>query len=152
MKKILVLLIGLMLVMTVSVLAKPAGYNWKANVFVGTGMQWCMQKFDNEAWCTSYLGPYADDKLKMKWNAEWNRGNDKGWDNPPYDAWLDNQWNGMFSGGSGEVWHYKIKWVPDPENSEYPIWGQFETLMDHGTVKHVGHEWWGHVIPSGYGS
>ena len=154
MKKLLIgSIIAALLVASVGiVMAEPTGYNNNARVFVGTGLQWCMQKFSQtEDYCRDYLGVYADDKLKMKWNAEWNRGNDEGWDTPPYDAYLDNQWNGMFPDGSGEVWHYKIKWVSDPENSQYPIWGQFETLMDHGTVKHVGHDWWGHVIPSGYG-
>jgi hypothetical protein len=49
--------------------------------------------------------------------------------------------NGAVPGGSGEVWHYKIKWVgPELEGSPcwveggYPIWGQFEVIMDHGTM------------------
>ncbi|PJE63372.1 hypothetical protein COU89_03700 [Candidatus Roizmanbacteria bacterium CG10_big_fil_rev_8_21_14_0_10_45_7] len=40
-----------------------------------------------------------------------------------------------------EVWHYKIVWVgPELEASPcwreggYPIWGQFEVIMDHNTV------------------
>jgi len=164
MKKILIgsIIVAFLVVSVGIVMAKPAGYNWKANVFVGTGMQWCMEKFDDEPWCTTNYGPWGNDKLKMKWSKAWHMavfgpddirgGNDTlSWSEAVDQygsAWVDNQWNGMFPGGSGEVWHYKIKWVSDPEN---PIWGQFETLMDHGTVKHVGHDWWGHVIPSGYG-
>jgi len=56
------------------------------------------------------------------------------------------------------VWHYKIKWVgPELENSPcwveggYPIWGQFEVIMDHGTAGGE-HIWYTHAIPSGYGT
>src|SRR5574337_384072 len=78
-------------------LATPAGfdqygYNRTARVFVGTGISWCMAKVGDEAWCTNYLGPYANDHLVMKWNKEWDRGNAEGWSNPPYDAWTDNEW------------------------------------------------------------
>lgn len=59
-----------------------------------------MGKVGDEAWCQSYLGPHANDRLVMKWKAEWDRGNAEGWSNPPYDAWLNNQWKGMTPGGS----------------------------------------------------
>jgi hypothetical protein len=101
--------------------------------------------------------PYANDKLVMKWNAEWDRGNDESWSNPPYDAWENNEWNGAIPGGSGEVWHYKIKWVepcgaygePTPDGG-YCIWGQFEVLMDQGTADGE-HIWYTKAIPNGYG-
>ncbi len=92
----------------------------------------------------------------MKWNSEWDRGNEEGWSNPPYDAWENNEWNGQVDGGSGEVWHYKIKWVgTELENSDrwedggYAIWGQFEVIMSQGTAD--GHFWDCHAIATGYG-
>lgn len=134
------------------------GYNRCAHQFVGTGMSWCMGKFGNAAWCEANYGPWGDDKLKMKWNAEWDRGNVEDWNDGPYDAYLDNQWNGMVPSGSGETWHYMIKWIdgcgPDesPTNDGgYCIWGQFEVIMSHGTVGGE-HIWDTHAIPSGYGA
>jgi hypothetical protein len=70
------------------------GYNRKARIFVGTGMSWCMGKVGDQAWCENYLGIYANDKLVMKWNAEWDRGNAENWANGPYGAWTDNEWKG----------------------------------------------------------
>jgi hypothetical protein len=134
-----------------------SGYNHVARIFNGTAMQWCMEKVGDETWCEDYLGESANDKLIMKWNAEWDRGNAEGWANPPYDAWENNQWNGNVPGGSGDVWHYKIVWIEpceegtDLPNGGYCIWGQFAVLMDHGTADGV-HEWLAHAIPNGYGS
>jgi hypothetical protein len=135
-----------------------AGYNRRARILNGTGWSWCMDKFDNEAYCESYLGPYANDKLVMKWNAEWDRGNAEGWSNPPYDAWENNQWNGMVPNGSGEVWHYKIVWVGpcgaegNPlDNGGYCIWGQFAVILSHGTSGGQ-HSWDAHASPAGYGT
>jgi len=130
------------------------GYNRTARIFVGTGSSWC----EARGAPSSCLGVYSNDKLVMKWNEEWDRGNQELWANPPYDAWLNNQWNGNTDGGSGEVWHYKIKWVgpcgpdytPLPDGG-YCIWGQFETLMDQGTAEGV-HYWYTHAIPNGYGA
>jgi len=151
---------------TTTVSAAPAasggfdefGYNRTARIFNGTGWSWCMGKFDNETFCSSYMGPYANDKLIMKWNAEWDRGNAEGWSNPPYDAWENNEWNGAVPGGSGEVWHYKIVWVGNcnanpslvPEGG-YCTWGQFATIMDQGKDP-SGHFWFAHGNPTGYGS
>ena len=143
------------------VVAKPAGYNDKARVFVGTGLQWCEQKFGwTEDACRDYLGIYADDKLKMKWNAEWDRGNEENWldVNGYHGAWSDNQWNGMFPDGSGETWHYMNRWIgpcgatgtPTP-NGGYCIWGQFEVTMSHGTFDGE-HHWDAHAIPAGVGA
>jgi len=135
-----------------------AGYNRTARIFNGTGWSWCMDKVNNAAYCTAYLGPYADDMLLMKWNAEWDRGNAENWNNPPYDAWTSNDWNGAFSGGSGSVWHYKFVWVGDcvadptlvPAGG-YCIWGQFATIMDQGTDGGA-HYWYARATPSGYGT
>lgn len=135
------------------------GYNRVARIFSGTGWTWCMGKVGDEAWCIDYLGPYANDKLIMKWNAEWDRGNAEGWNNPPYDAWENNEWNGMAPGGSGAVWHYKIVWVGPcsdgavlPDGS-YCLWGQFAVIMDQGIDPSMGpgHIWFAHANPSGYG-
>ncbi len=138
-----------------------AGYNRTARIFNGTGWSWCMDKVGNAAWCSSYLGPYANDKLLMKWNAEWDRGNAEGWSNPPYDAWENNEWNGRGRNGSGAVWHYNIAWVgpcgpagtPLPDGG-YCIWGQFEVLMDHGTDPSFGpgHIFFALATPAGYGA
>ena len=133
------------------------GYNRTARNFVGTGWSWCMGKVGDEAWCTDYLGPYANDKLVMKWNAEWDRGNAEGWSNPPYDAWCSNEWNGMMPGGSGETWHYKYAWVgpcgaygTPLDNGGYCIWGQFAVIMSHGTYEGQ-HFWDALASPAGYG-
>ncbi len=162
MKKIIfALLISVMMVMSVSLVMAVgngwSGYNYKAGIFVGTGLQWCTQK---PADC-SYLGPYINDKIVMKWNAEWDRGNDENWANPPYAAWTDNEWNGKFKGGSGAVWHYKIKWVGNcvadptllPEGS-YCIWSEFAVLMDQGVDPSYGpgHIWLAQATPNGYGA
>ncbi len=135
------------------------GYNRSARIFNGTAEGWCMEKFSQtEAYCEAYLGVYAHDKLIMKWNAEWDRGNTEDWLNPPYNAWENNQWNGKVPGGSGEVWHYKIVWVgpcgadeTPLDNGGYCLWGQFEVLSDHGTADGV-HTWLTHAKPNGYGS
>lgn len=133
------------------------GYNRSARIFNGTGMSWCMGKINNQTYCETYYGPWENDKLIMKWNAEWDRGNAENWAFGPYDAWEDNEWNGAFPGGSGEVWHYKIKWVEPcgPDGTPLAdggkcIWGQFEVLMDQGTSAGV-HTWLTHVM-AGYGS
>ncbi len=119
-----------------------------------------MAKYDDVVKCEADMGPWGNDRLKMKWNAEWDRGNYEGWNDPDgYRAWEDNQWNGMVPGGSGETWHYKIKWIgpcgpdytPLPSGG-YCLWGQFEVTMDHGTSRSAGHSWWTHARPTGYGN
>ena len=132
------------------------GYNRTARIFNGTGSSWCLQR-GAPANC---LGIYSPDKLVMKWTAEWDRGNAEGWTDPNgYRAWEDNEWNGK-NGGSGAVWHYKIKWVgscgadgtPLPDGG-YCIWGQFEVLMDQGQDPAFGpgHLWFAKALPNGYG-
>jgi hypothetical protein len=140
------------------------GYNDKARIFNGTGSSWCQGKLGwDESVCDSYMSPYGKDKLIMKWTEDWDRGNSEGWSNPPYDkAWTDNEWNGKgVKDGSGAVWHYKIVWVgPELEDSPYwreggyPIWGQFEVVMDQGQDPNIGpgHTWFAKATPNGYGS
>src|SRR3989344_4411365 len=66
------------------------GYNDTARIFNGTGSSWCLAGGQ----AANCMGAYSNDKLLMKWNAEWDRGNDEGWSSPPYAAWTDNEWNG----------------------------------------------------------
>jgi len=136
-----------------------SGYNWKANIFIGTGAQWCLQSGYGEG-CVASLGPSANDLIEMKWNEQWNLCNEYGEDNPTYcvGAFENNLWNGKVPGGDGGVWHYKIIWV-GPEGTEspywlaggYSIWGNYEVIMDQGTYDNV------HIInaiatPNGYGA
>lgn len=137
------------------------GYNRVARIFSGTGLSWCQGKLGwSVAQCQAYLGVYTYDKLVMKWNAEWDRGNAEGWNNGPYDAWENNEWNGKVANGSGAVWHYKIVWVGNcVENTSlvppggYCIWGQFATIMDQGIDPNYGpgHLWFALANPAGYG-
>ena len=107
MKKIIIgLLISVMLVMPVGLVmaVKPSsagtctlangnvvatgfdqyGYNRCAHQFVGTGSSWCLARGAS----ANCLGIYSPDKLVMKWNAEWDRGNAEGWSDPNgYRAW-----------------------------------------------------------------
>ena len=134
------------------------GYNDTARIFNGTGSSWCLAG-GSSAGC---MGAYSNDKLVMKWTADWDRGNAENWANPPYTgAWTDNEWNGKGKGGSGSVWHYKIVWVgAELENSQYwrpggyAVWGQFEVLMDQGVDPSYGpgHIWFAKATPNGYGS
>jgi len=131
------------------------GYNRTARIFNGPASGWCLEQ-GRPADC---LGIYSNDKLTMKWNAEWDRGNAENWANPPYAAWENNEWNGAFPGGSGAVWHYKIKWIggcvdgtPLPDGG-YCIWGQFDVIQDHGIDPNIGpgHIWFALAKPNGYG-
>ena len=163
------LLLSVVGLMTVPVMATPdIGYNWKARIFVGTGEQWCMEKLGwDHPTCEAYMEPYAHDKLIMKWSEAWQLaefgpdGIRKNGDELPWtsNAWENNEWNGAAPGGSGEVWHYKIKWIgecgadytPLPDGG-YCIWGQFEVLQDHGMTLHVGHLFLALAKPNGYGT
>jgi len=133
------------------------GYNYSARVFVGLA-DGIDKALDGKVWGDP---TYAKDRLVMKWNAEWDRGNLEGWSKPPYSAWEDNEWNGKVPGGSGQVWHYKIDWdkgcadtgvVSKPGG--YCGWGQFEVVMDHGMDFNAGpsHIWFAHAKPTGYGA
>ena len=142
---------------TVSVGFDEWGYNRCARVFNGTYSSWCVERGAAPD-CAGSL--YSSDKLVMKWNAEWDRGNAEGWSIPPYSAWLDNEANGNKAGGSGAVWHYKFQWVGSCvdgiffADGGYCIWGQFEVLMDQGLDPNIlpGHIWYARAISNGYGN
>lgn len=135
------------------------GYNNTARVFNGPLSGWCNAKGISLATCGDYGFGSANDKLVMKWNAEWDRGNKEGWTNGPYNAWTDNEFNGNVPGGSGFVWHYKIVWIgnyiSDPSlipSGAYGIWGQFAVIMDQGVDPALGHESFALGTPTGYGA
>ena len=158
MKKVAILTIVVLAFLVVTpVLAQGGfdelGYNRQARIF-NAPVDGADGVLDGAYWGDP---TYANDKLKMKWNSEWDRGNAEGWSDPNgYAAWIDNQWNGK-AGGTGEVWHYKIKWVgpcgstgtPLPDGG-YCIWGQFAVVMSHGNID--GHFWDAHAKPSGFGN
>ena len=139
------------------------GYNRTARNFVGTCLSWGMGKYGwTEAEAQAYCGVYSNDKLVMKWNAEWDRGNAEGWANGPYDAWIDNEWNGR-NNGSGETWHYKIAWDRGCANNGTPsgaavkggaycIWGPFAMLQSQGSGADNVHYWDVLLAPAGYGA
>jgi hypothetical protein len=164
MKKLIVALALLLVLVTPSLAIADGGfdewgYNVQARLFNGVAWDWCMHKVGSESWCTAYLGASANDKIVMKWNSEWERGNAENWSKPPYRAWENNEWNGAFPGGSAAVWHYKIVWVgscgadgaPLP-NGGYCIWGQFEVIMDHGVDPAHAHMWYALARAAGYGA
>lgn len=92
----------------------------------------------------------------MKWNAEWDRGNEEGWAKPPYAAWLNNEWNGHVPGGSGESAIFKTVWDAGcvathgttASTGGTCIWDQFAVLMDH----YPNGDWVGKANPAGYGA
>lgn len=153
------------LVLSVPAMAKGGfdefGYNYQARIFVGRA-DGVDRVLDGKVWGDP---TYANDWLVMKWSKAWDDARfgpdgirDSG-DELPWtpDAWCTNEWNGAVPGGSGEVWHYKIIWVgPELENSPYwreggyPIWGQFEVIMDHG-VAEGEHKWYALATPNGLG-
>ncbi len=130
------------------------GYDLQARIFVGPadGADGVLDG--------AYFGDptFARDQLVMKWNAEWDRGVSEAWANPPYQAWIDNQWNGRVPGGSGEAWHYRIVWVGPCGEDGAPLdgggsclWGQFSVLLSHGT-EGGAHVWDAHALPAGPGA
>ncbi|MBI2652409.1 hypothetical protein HYX00_02990 [Candidatus Woesearchaeota archaeon] len=160
MKKGLVLMmIAVMILATGIVFATHAtakgfdqfGYNYKARIFVGAA-DGVDRILDGKVWGDP---TYANDQLVMKWSKAWDDARFHGAAWTP-DAWVDNEWNGM-ADGSQSNWHYKIIWVgsqlqnsPYWRNGGYPIWGQFEVIMDQGTDA-TGHQWYAHATPNGYG-
>lgn len=130
------------------------GYNRCARQFVGRA-DGVDKSLDGTVWGDP---TFANDHLVMKWNAEWDRGNAEKWTKPPYDAWLDNEWNGVRADGSGYTEHFKTKWSADcaanvaPAAGTYCIWDQFLVLMDQGIAPGDGHEWWAKAIPGGFGN
>ena len=131
------------------------GYNYQARVFVGKA-DGVDRNLDGTVWGDP---TYANDLLVMKWSKGWDdaRFNGAPWTS---DAWENNEWNGMFPGGSGAVWHYKIQWIPEACSPEYSIlsdggeciWGHYEIIMDQGQDPSIVQHWLAHAIPTGYGS
>jgi len=129
------------------------GYNYTAHIFVGKA-DGVDRVLDGKLWGDP---TYANDHLVMKWSKAWDDARFHGAPWTP-EAWENNEWNGKVPGGSGEVWHYKIQWVgscgvdgtPLPDGG-YCIWGQFEVIMDHGTIANE-HFWLAHANPTGYGT
>lgn len=129
------------------------GYNYNARIFQGKA-DGVDKMLDGKVWGDP---TYASDMLVMKWNAEWDRGNEEDWQNGPYRAWEDNEWNGQVPGGSGYSEHYKIVWVgpcgangTELPSGGYCIWNQFAVIFDQGNGPD-GHFWYTHANPSGYG-
>lgn len=172
MKKILGLFVGLILVLTLAVSVHAAGgfdefgYNNTARIFNGPLSGWCNKLYSNTNGCVgSPYETWANDHLAMKWNAEWDRGNAEGWTGSNgYNAWIDNEWNGMVPGGSGETWHYKIAWdkgcasvahEPSTEaikGGAYCLWGPFALLQSQGSGADRVHVWEVLLKPAGYGA
>lgn len=128
------------------------GYNYVAGIFVGSA-DGVDRVLDGKVWGDP---TYANDHLVMKWSKAWDDARFHGADWTP-EAWCNNEWNGMVEGGSGEVWHYKTVWVgPELEASPYwreggyAIWGQFEVIMDQGTLEGI-HYILAKANPCGYG-
>lgn len=97
------------------------GYNEKASIFVGTGLEWCEPRTNDPSACEEMLGPRINDRLIINWNEGWELGMAEEWANPPYNAWIKYIWNGKYKGGSGEIWHYKIEWTGSCRNGEIDI-------------------------------
>lgn len=128
------------------------GYNYQARIFVGPA-DGVDRNLDGAVWGDP---TYANDHLVMKWSKAWDDARFHGALWSP-DAWTTNEWNGQAPDGSQSVWHYKIVWVGAAlENSPhwrpggYPIWGQFEVIMDQGTDS-TGHQWYALATPNGLG-
>lgn len=126
------------------------GYNYNARIFVGVGENWYRGKQGLPVWHEGdpflWDPVYGRDQLVMKWSKAWDNARFHGAEWNP-DAWCTNEWNGMVLGGSQETWRYVNIWVgPELEGSPYwreggyPIWGQFEVIMSHGTVE--GEHFW----------
>ena len=151
----------LSLLMGIGIAYAGSGYNWKANIFVGTYTQWCVQSgYGTNASCAAEFGNSRNDSLVMKWNEQWINCNNNSYNNPVYcaGAWVDNEINGKVPGGDGTVWHYKIIWVGSlGANSSYwlpggySIWGNYEVIMDQG-LNGTTHVINALATPDGYGA
>lgn len=136
------------------------GYNDTARIFVGTGSSWCQGTLGmTKDQCDTYMAPYQNDSLVMKWNAAWDACNAAGNDSAAAcaGATLTNEWNGKVPGGSGDTEHFKAIWVGSAGESSsywrpggYLIWGNYEAVMDQG-MSGGTHTWWAHATPNGFG-
>lgn len=132
------------------------GYNYTARIFVGP-LDGADRNFDGTYWGDA---TFAKDMLVMKWSKGWDDARFNGGEWGP-DCWVDNEFNGQRTDGSGWSEHVKIVWVgAEGEFSRggIPIWGQFEIVMDQGiydpsNFEDGGHFWSnGPVTPNGYGA
>jgi hypothetical protein len=155
--RIVVLVLGTLVIAAAAVAAAGGfdqfGYNYKARNFVGPA-DGVDRALDGTVWGDP---TYANDHLVMKWSKAWDDARFHGAAWTP-DAWCDNEWNGNVPNGSGYTEHVKIIWVgPKLENSQYwrpggyAIWGEFEVIMDQGQDPTLGHQWYAHAAPTGYG-
>lgn len=138
------------------------GYNYCARIFDGAA-DGVDKVLDGKVWGDP---TYAADHLIMKWNDAWDACNaaykvgDSAVDIQAAcaGAWTDNEWNGKVKGGSGAVWHSKIKWIGScTEGATFPdggycLWNEYEVVMDQGLDPRIGagHIWFAHAIPTGY--
>jgi hypothetical protein len=129
------------------------GYNRCAGVFNGAadGTDGIL---DGKLWGGT---AYAADRLLMKWNRAWDLCNDVRTPDNCAGAWLSNEWNGQVTGGSGETWHYKFKWVGNCDatpslvpDGGYCIWGEYAVILSQGTAGQ--HFWDAHANPAGFGN
>lgn len=157
MKKLLVLCVVLALLSApAATLAQGGfdqyGYNYEARMFVGPA-DGIDRILDGKVFG---VASNARDHVVMNWNAEWDRGQNESWSNPPYyDAWMTQNWNGQVPGGSGERWILKNIWVGQcgPEWTPLPDGGycnhsQFEYIYFRGTVAD-DNLWLVHALPAG---
>lgn len=128
------------------------GYNYTARVFSGSA-DGVDRTLDDAVWGDS---TYANDHLVMKWSKAWDEARFNGANWTP-EAWVNNEWNGMLPDGSRTTEIVKIIWVgsgledsPYWREGGYPIWGEFEVLMDQG-ISGGEHQWYAHAVPTGYG-
>ncbi len=160
---IAVLALAIVLVSAPAALAAPGsatgfdqyGYNYRARIFVGAA-DGVDRVLDGKVWGDP---TYANDHLVMKWSKAWDEARFNGAAWSP-DAWTTNEWSGPQ--GSGSVWHYKIIWVgatlsasPYWRPGGYPIWGEFEVIMDQGVdpafCSPQVHCWFALATPNGLG-
>ncbi len=129
------------------------GYNYQSRLFVGAA-DGVDRTLDGTVWGDP---TYARDHLVMKWSKAWDdaRFHNAVW---TCNAWIDNEWNGMVPGGSGFTEHTKIVWVGSTLSASacwrdggVSIWGDFEIIFDQGQDPNLGHQWYTHAVPSGYG-
>lgn len=148
-----------------------ASPNENANVFIGTGFEWCMELgYGNEYLCDMFYGTFANDKVVMKWSDEWEKGEAEYWANPPYNkAWVIESWNGNVKDGSGYSQYWKYRWDEGCATTHTPsatggyCWGSapFIILMERWKVPYSPYPWWtwqyidgkwyNHAAPAGVG-
>ena len=159
-----VLTIGTMLALGMAGLINPSasvadgfnqyGYNYGARIFSGLA-DGVDKNLDGTVWGDP---TFANDHLVMKWNEAWVACNKNGYDNPTFcaGAWDTNEWNGMVPDGSQWTDHVKIIWVGALSSNStywvdggYPIWGNYEVILDQGMTPSHLHTWLAFAKPNG---